>query len=192
MKWIVLAIVLAIGPYTYLTLHFRKPGPAYLPYEDTKRRVTTGRLLSTGFQRINLEVERPADALHFAPPADLVSAPGGLPAVLADAIVDQPVLPVSIDQVGAAGSMVSTRSYTIQFTCSLTDNHEQLAGSQLFRRDGEIYIVPSFEKLDSGLLARTRDSSILLTVPAGLLKPGHYAVRLVGARSSRQWTLQVH
>ena len=34
MKWIVLAIILGIGAYTFLTLHYRKPGRAFQPYAE--------------------------------------------------------------------------------------------------------------------------------------------------------------
>jgi hypothetical protein len=192
MKWVVLVIILVIIPYTFLTLHYRKPGPAYRPYEDTKNRATTIRLLTTGYQRITLDAHRPADPLRTGASAVVSTAPGGLPAVLTDALIDQPVLPVSIDSVTAAASAAPASSYSIQFTCTLADNKEQLAGAQLYRRDGELVVAPSFEMLGGGLLARTRDSTILLTVPAGALKPGRYAVTLAGSRTSRQWTLQVH
>lgn len=192
MKWVALAIVLVIVPYTFLTLHYRKPGPAYRPYEDTKRRATTVRLLSTGYQRITLDALRPADPPRSGVSADVAAAPGGLPPPLAGALIDQPFLPVSIDSVSAAGSTNSAQAYSIQFSCTLADNKAQLAGAQLYRREGELILVPSFEKLDGGLLARTRDSTILLTVPAGSLKPGRYAATLVGVRTSRQWMLQVH
>ncbi len=192
MKWVVLAIIVVIVPYTYLTLHFRKPGPAFRPYEDTKNRATTARLLSTGYQRIMLGTQRPADPVRSGASTDVTAAPGGLPAALTGALIDQPVLPVSIDSVTATGSANSDQAYSIQFTCTLADNKAQPTGGQLYRRDGELILVPAFEKLDGGLLARTRDTTLLLTVPAGALKPGRYAVTLVGGRTSRQWTLQVH
>jgi hypothetical protein len=84
------------------------------------------------------------------------------------------------------------QQYRIQFTCTLPDNSEQPAGGQLYLREGELVVVPLFEKLDGGLLARSRESTILLTVPAGAIKPGRYEVTLIGAQTSRRWTLQVH
>ena len=59
MKWIVLAILLSLGAYTWLTLHYRKVNPAFAPYGDMKDRANTHRLLAAGFQRITLRVERP-------------------------------------------------------------------------------------------------------------------------------------
>ncbi len=107
MKWVLLAIIVVIVPYTYLTLHYRKPGPAFRPYEDTKNRAITIRLLSTGYQRITLDATRPADPLHVTAAASSASAPGGLPSALTGALIDQPLLPVSIDSVAAAGSAAS-------------------------------------------------------------------------------------
>lgn len=192
MKWVLLAIIVVIVPYTYLTLHYRKPGPAFRPYEDTKNRAVTIRLLSTGYQRIALDATRPADPLLTAASAPSAPAAGGLPSALTGALIDPPILPVSIDSVTAAPSAASSQPYAIQFTCTLADNKALLAGGHLYRRDGEIIIVPSFEALNGGLQARTRDSVVLLTVPAGALKPGSYAVTLAGSRTSRQWSLQVH
>ena len=36
-------------PYTILTLRYRKPGPAFQPYEDMKNRTNVARLLSAWF-----------------------------------------------------------------------------------------------------------------------------------------------
>ena len=107
-------------------------------------------------------------------------------------LIDQPLLPVSIDAVAAAGSVGESQPYPIQFTCSLADNKAQLTDGLLYHRGTELIVVPVLEKLSSGLLARNRDSTVVLTVPAGTLKPGKYTVTLIGARASRRWTLQVH
>jgi hypothetical protein len=192
MKWVVLAIVLFIVPYTFLTLHYRKPGPDYRPYEDIKDRANTIRLLSSGYQRITVGVLRPAEPVRPAATAVVTPAPGGLPANLADTLIDQPLLPVSIDHVLTPAESGSVQQYRIQFTCTVRDNSEQPVGGQLYLREGELVVVPLFEKLAGGLLARSRESTILLTVPAGAIKPGRYEVTLIGAQTSRRWTLQVH
>lgn len=196
MKWVVIAIIAMIVPYTYFTLHYRKPGKAFQPYEDTRNRVNNSRLLSAGYQRITLDAHRPAEPAKFALPsgstANADMALGGLPANLHDALVDQPLLPVSIDKVSAASSAQTAEPYLIQFTCTLPDNKEQLAEAYLYRLEGDLLLVPSFEKLDGELAARTQESTVMLTVPAGTLKPGSYHVTVVGQRASRRWTLQVH
>jgi hypothetical protein len=61
----------------------------------------------------------------------------------------------------------------------------------VYVKEGEIAIVANFEKLSGELLARSRESTVLVTIPGGTLKPGEYRVTLVGSRNSRQWTLQV-
>ena len=96
MKWVVLAIVLGLAGYTYLTLRYRKPGPAYRPYQDTVNRVTVGRLLSSGYQRIALAVDRPADpqrkSVILGGFASATTARSGLPPELDRALVEKPLL----------------------------------------------------------------------------------------------------
>jgi len=197
MKWIALAILIVIVPYTFLTLHYRKPGPAYRAYQDTKNRAITGRLLSAGYQRVAIDAQRPSDPgqlnlLGRGSPAAVAPVAGGLPTELHDALIDGPLLPVSIDRVVASATARAGEPYAIQFSCLLPDHKEQLAGAHLYRRKDELILVPSFEKLHGDLLARTDESTVLLTVPATLLPPGHYTLTLAGARTSRKWALQVH
>ncbi len=191
MKWIVIVIVAVIVPYTYLTLRYRKPGPAFAPYHDMQDRANTMRLLSAGFQRITLGAARPADPVHGAA-ADVQPAPGGVPAALRSTIVVQPLLPAEILTVSAAPTASAVSPYAIPFTCSLPDNKQQLGGAELYVKGDEIWITPNYEKLTGGLIARSRENTILLTVPAAALKPGRYHVTLVGQNASRAWTLQVH
>ncbi len=192
MKWIVLAIVVSLVLYTYLTLHFRKAGPAFRPYADIKDHANTVRLLDAGYQRITVEAELPADPAPAGPAAAVSSASAGLPAALRDTLIDQPKLPAEIVSVSAAPSVNSLFTYAIGFRCTLPDNKQQLAGAELYVRGGEIIVAPDFDRLAGGLLSRTRENLIRLTVPAGALKPGQYHVTLVGARASKAWTLQVH
>jgi hypothetical protein len=191
MKWIVVAIIAVIVPYTYLTLRYRRPEKAFEPYADLKDRANTMRLLSAGFQRITLGAARPADPVHGAA-ADVLPAPGGVPAALRATLVQTPLLPAEILSVSAPPTASADAPYSIPFTCSLPDNKQQLGGAELYVRGDEIWITPNFEKLTGGLIARTRENLILLTVPPGALKPGRYRVTLVGQNASRAWTLQVH
>jgi hypothetical protein len=107
-------------------------------------------------------------------------------------LVQKPLLPAEIIAVTAASFADAQAPYAIQFTCKLPDNKQQLAGAELYVKGSEIVITPDFELLTGGLLARSRESVILLTVPAGVLKPGTYSVKLAGEHSSRTWSLQVH
>jgi hypothetical protein len=107
-------------------------------------------------------------------------------------LVEAPLLPISITSVSAPPAVDAGKSYSIQFTCALPDNKQQLSGAALYIRKSEIYITPEFEKLSGDLLSRTRESVVQVTVPASLLKAGSYHFTLLGAQSSRAWTVQVH
>ena len=191
MKWIVLAIVIVIVPYTILTLRYRRPGKAFEPYADMKDRANTLRLLSAGFQRVSLEAQRPAANSGANSGATVSASAGGLPASLKTTLVDAPLLPTEIVSVTAAPTAASGSAYIIQFACTLPDNKQQLAGADLYLRGEEAIIAPTFEKLSGGLQTRTRENIILLTVPARALKPGKYHLTLVGQNASRAWPLQV-
>jgi hypothetical protein len=192
MKWVVLAIVVSLAAYTYLTLHYRKTNPAYRAYEDTKNRAGVMRLLSAGFQRVVLTAQRPADAAAVVDAAASRSVAGGLPADLGSSLLDPPMLPAEITHVAVSGQANALRPYPIRFTCALADNKRQLSGAELYQKDNRVTLVPTFEQLDGGLLARSRESVVLVTLPPGTLKPGTYQVTVVGERASRTWSLQVH
>lgn len=191
MKWIVLAIVVVLVPYTFLTLRYRKPGPAFRPYQDMQDRANVMRLLAAGYQRITLAAQRPADPRGAASAATITAAAGGLPSGLRSTLVQPPLLPTEILSVSAAPAASAKEAYPIQFICNLPDNKQQLAGAELYLRGSEIVITPDFERLTGGLQSRSRENVILLTVPAGSLKPGRYQVTIVGQHASRGWTLQV-
>jgi hypothetical protein len=191
MKWVVVAIIAVIVPYTFLTLRYRRPGKAFEPYADMKDRANTMRLLSAGYQRITLEAQRPAATGSSTSSATSSPAAGGLPSSLKATLVEAPLLPTEIVTVGAAATASAAAPYPIQFTCLLPDNKEQLAGAELYVRADEIIITPNFEKLSGGLQTRTRENIIVLTVPPRALKPGTYRVTLIGQNASRAWSLQL-
>lgn len=192
MKWIVLAILLIIVPYTFLTLRYRKPARAFEPYSDLKDRANTSRLIAAGFQRVTLTAQRPADPVAAVIAAPVSPAAGGLPAALRSSLLDQPRLPAEILTVAAAPNTTVAQPYSIQFSCSLPDDQQQLGGAQLYLREGEIYLVPNFERLVGELLTRSRKNNVQLTVPAGALKPGTYHATILGQSASKAWTVQVH
>lgn len=192
MKWIVLSIVLGLGLYTYLTLHYRKAEPAFRPYVDIKDRANTKRLLSAGFQRISLVTQRPADPAAFTSLAKIESIAGGLPEELRTTLVDQPLLPSEIVRVAASPLAEASAAYPIQFACTLVDNHRQLTGAELYVRDSTIFIVPEFGVIsETALLARSRESVVVVTLPAGALKAGRHDITLLGERSSKAWSVLV-
>jgi len=192
MKWVALVIVVSLAGYTFLTLHYRKTSPAYRPYLDTKNRAGVLRLLSAGFQRIILAAQRPAEASATHNGAATSSLPGGLGSYLGPSLLELPLLPAEIIRVNTAASINALLAYPIEFTCTLADNKHQLSGAELYIKDNVITLVPTFEQLDGSLMARNRESVVLVTVPAGTLKTGTYRAVVVGERTSRAWTVQVH
>lgn len=191
MKWVVLAILVFIPIYTYLTLHFRRPGPEYEPYEEARDRATVDRLLADGYRRVPLAATRPTEPLRPAAPARIADAPGGLPAPLEKALVAAPLLPTTVSRVEAAGETGAGQPYSVDFTAELPDEKEDLLDAQAYVRKGELVIVPNFEHVAGALLVRSPETAVHLTLPAGVLVPGRYRVTLVALREARTWQLAV-
>jgi hypothetical protein len=197
MKYVALAILLCLGAYTFLTLHFRKEGHVYQPYEDNKNRVVVRRLKEAGYARIPADFERLVDTQNtvFNPNgalAPMAPAPGGLPQELAELIIDKPRMPQSYTAVRAAAEANPLFPYTLQFTCTLSDNHRLHANTYVYVKDNAVAIVNDFDTIEGELLARTPQSTIQVTLRAGVLAKGEYVVTLVGEKESKQWTLHVH
>lgn len=196
MKWVVLSIVLFIAGYTVVMVFFRKPGPAHKPYEDAANRATVSRLLAAGFQRIPIAAERPADPsssriLEGSPRANVATVAGGLDPDLDFALAEKPLLAESFQQVTAAASTGNAEPYRVLFTASLKDHKRVISGGMLLRKEGQLFLLPVFEPLRGELLARTKETTVVLTIPAGTLKPGRYTTVLVGEKSSRRWELSI-
>jgi len=197
MKYVVIAIAVFIVLYTFITLRYRKPGPGYQPYHDTKERAVVARLRSAGFTRLSAQVSRPADTATLAfsiagAPAKISSASGGLPADLQQTLIDAPRLPLAFTSVRAADELNSTQPYSVEFTCTLPNNKLLLGETFVYLRGDDLAIVPNFETISGELLARTAEVSATLSVGAGTIPAGQYHVTLVGAHESKHWTLQVH
>lgn len=194
LKWVAIVILACIIPYTWITIRYRKPGPAFQPYEDSKNRANVMRLLDAGYQRVAVVALRPADPAKTAPSgakAEAAVVPGGLPPRLSETLVEIPLMPDRVNSVTALRESAAGSAYRLQFTCTVPDNKEQLAGAEVYVRDRELTLIPSFEKIEGGLLARTTESVVLIEIPAGTLKPGSYVATLVGARQSQRWNLDV-
>lgn len=189
MKWIIAAILVFIAGYTYLTLHYRKPGKPYQPYDDMRTRANTGKLLAAGYQRVELTAVTPSEGA--APANNTLPAPGGLPEALRAPLVIVPLLPTDIAEAQAAKATAAQSPYLIRFRCLTADDKHQFAGAELYVHGDEITVTPRFDRLTGGLQSRSRDHRVVLTVPPGTLKPGTYHVTLVGEQSSRAWMLEV-
>jgi hypothetical protein len=195
MKWVVVAIIACVIPYTWITVKYRKAAPAYQPYEDSKNRANVLRLLEAGYQRIHISAERPAEPEQWTrgvrAPANVEPAPGGLPEVLATTLVESPQLPLSFRSVSASRETETSIPYPVVFTCTLGDQKHQLGGAHVFLKDKTVVIVPEFEPLDGELTARSKESPVVITLPGRSLKAGRYTVLLAGSEQSRQWTVDV-
>lgn len=196
LRWIVVAILVCIVPYTFITLKYRKPGRAFEPYADMKAQANVNRLLNAGYRRLSLTAERPAvpypaATLTGGKPAKITSGTGGLPAPLDTTLVDVPRMPGAYRDLVAPAEINQLLTSKIQFICKLDSDQEQLGGAEVFLRDTSVVVVPVFETITGDLRTRSRESVVLLTLPAGMLPPGSHTVTLTGARESLSWTLQV-
>jgi hypothetical protein len=192
MKWVILVIAVCLGGYTFLTLHYRKQGPAFRPYEDIQKRANVVRLLSAGYQRIPITADRPADGNRTHGGATISPAPGGLPAELRSTLVITPLLPTEILELTAAPRATAAQPYALQFTCSLPNDKQQLHGADLYVHGDRLVLVPTFEYMGGDLLTRSRAAAVLITIPGGTLKAGDYQVTLVAERASKTWALALH
>lgn len=192
MKWVVLAIVACIVPYTWLTLHFRKEGRPFEPYEDMKSQANVERLLAHGYRRVPLPVERldiPPAAQPGSPHIETIA--GGYPPVLRDALAEPAPLPESHRAVLVPATVATGQPLPVVFTCLMPDDHHVVGGLELYLKNNLLFLVPVFESV-GGLSTRTRESSARATIPAGVLKSGDYQTTLLGSAGSAAWTLQVH
>jgi hypothetical protein len=195
MYWIVLAIAVFVVGYTFLRLHYSRGGKPFEPYHDLGEQTAVRRLLGLGYQRIPVEVGRPADPLpesRFAPvTTDVTSASGGLPSELTSALGRTPYLPGSIIHVAAPREATATATYMLQFTCAQPDYTTQIDGAYLYRKGGRIFLLPRFEKTPGQLLARWRESVVVVSFPTQSLPPGRYSITLCGGRTSKSWEFTI-
>lgn len=192
MKWIVLAIALFVVGYTLVNLYFRKPGPAFRPYEDMNKRATTARLLAGGWQKLPVEVSRPVEKPGLGLTATVTRGAAGLGADLEASFAEKPVLVASIDRVNAPSHVDRGSTYSVHFTASLSDQRLQIGRMEALLRGEEIVLIPVLERLPgNNLLSRWKDADYLASVPTERLAPGRYTVRLAATGPAMQWTLTV-
>ncbi len=194
MKWVVVAILVTVVPYTWITLHYRKPGPAYEPYEESRSRANVMRLLDAGYRRVSIRAERvdenasPASEGALAP---AMEAPGGLPVHLSSTLVDIPLMPERVLTVRAPARGAAAEPYVVTFTCTVPDTREQLSGAELYVRGSDLTIIATFERLPGELLARSNESRVRIEIPAEIMDPGPHEAVLVGARGSLRWSFEL-
>ncbi len=187
MKWIVVAILVCVVPYTWLTLRYRKPNPAYQPYHDTKERAQVKRLLDAQIRRLSLDFQ-PLDTAPSASPHATNTAEGGVPTVLRDVLIDTPNLPASITQVWTSRQPGQTAPLLVDFAFTTRHDSRRLVRVHAYLHEGRLAVIPELDHADaeSGLTTHTAHARV--EIPPGMLNPGT-PVTLVGAAASREWTL---
>lgn len=193
MKWVVAVIVLSIALYTVLTLKFRKPGPAFEPYQDTRERATTARLLAGGWKRLPVTVNRPVEKPKAAAAAASTSRDAhNFGPELDAALVAKPPLLERIDQVVAPADVARGEDYLVQFTGSLGSLKSQVGDVILYRHADTVVLIPATEPLPGEqLLSRFNGNSYALRFATATLPPGRYHARLVAQRDAVLWSFTV-
>jgi hypothetical protein len=199
MKWVAIATVLGLIAYTYFTLHYRKdPQAAHRPVEEAKERFTVNRLRQAGYARISVTAERPGDPSRTLaglarPLAEIKDAPAGVPAELSETFAELPKLPDSFQNVSAPAGHTAMLPYSLQYVCQLPDNNGILGETRVYVKDNDVAIITDFDRIDSDLLARTKDATVLLQLPAHIFRSGEtFQITLVGKTASKHWSVQVH
>lgn len=193
MKWVVVAIIACIIPYTWITLAYRKEVPAYEPYQDNKDRAQVLRLLDNGFHRFAVSLELLTDPA--APPDTVASVEridGGLPPLLREVLIDSPPLPDRLPLVVAPAEGLAAAPYAFTFACTQPAADERPATVTLYQQGDQLTFVVAYEDLPGDLQTRRLDATGRITVPARLVEPGTYQATLLGTRESRRWTITLH
>ena len=192
MKWISLAIILFMAGYTLVTLQYRKPNKAYEPYNDMKERGQTRNLLSAGYQRIPVRVDRPNNPERHESTVVVKTIAGDIPHTLRESLFDQPVMADSYYQLNAGVHANTLMPYVLSVQSVKMDVKHQISAAFVYVRGDRIFIVPEIKKLEGGILSRRPDNTMRLIIPGGAFRPGNYQVTLAGAKFSLSWPLQVH
>lgn len=192
MKWVIAAIAVFVVGYTLVNIHYRKPGPAFRPYEDMNNRATTARLLAGGWQKLPVELTRPVAKPGLGLHATTTRTAAGLGAELTASFAEPPVLPATVERVTAASHTERGRDYPIHFNATLGDQHLQIGAVEALLREREIVLIPTLERLPGKeLLSRWNDADYLASVETSRLAPGRYTVRLAARGPGLQWTVDV-
>jgi hypothetical protein len=193
MKWVVLAILVFVVGYTLVNVYFRKPGRGFRPYEDMNNRATTARLLAAGWQKLPVDVRRPAEKPAVDDiPAAVSRAAIGLGADLEDKFAEKPKLLASIDRVVAPAAVEHGGAYNTYFTATLPTQKALVGELTLFRRGNELVLIPSTEPLPGReLMSRWDDSTYHVSISTANLPAGRYQMRIVAKGPAAAWSFTV-
>ena len=193
MKWIVAAIVVFVVGYTLVNFYFRKPGPAYRPYQDAQDRATTARLVAAGWQKIAVDIRRPVEnPSAAATPAAISRDYIGVGADLDEKFAEKPKLLATIDKVVSPSAVEHDKDYSLYFTGSLTDLKAQVGDLTLYRKGNQLVLIPSIEPLPGhDLMSRWTDSNYWVNFPTTNLPPGRYEMRIVANGPAAVWNFVI-
>ncbi|MDR1280381.1 MAG: hypothetical protein LBK99_06125 [Opitutaceae bacterium] len=188
MKWVALAILVCIVPYTWISLRYRKEAPSYEPAQAQAGR-------AGNHQHLVLEAEHPAPPRDELPPDAFIIGramptpiPAGLPEGLLKIIGIEPRLPESVAAVSTPAEVTAMAPVRIRFSCRVASDRDVLGGTEIYIKENAIVILPTFEELEGELAVRSRNEPVLVTLPAGILKAGvTYDVRLMAASNGFAW-----
>lgn len=194
MKWVLLAIIAILIPYTAITLLYRKESRPFEPYSDMKRQANVHRLLKAGFNRYAVTTERPTETGPGVPAARRASVQiveAGLPPALAEALIEVPHLPISVRQLAVPASVRRGQPLVLSLVAGLPDHKEALGETFLYARGSELTLVVGFETLPGKLESRARELTLRTTVPTEHLTAGSYRLVVVGLKESQAGNLAV-
>jgi len=192
MKWIVVAILVFVVGYTAVNLKFRKPGPAYRPYQDAQDRATTARLLAAGWQKVALDTRRPVEKPDTLGAARISRELAGLGPDLEAKFAEKPKLMSSIDSVSAPARVAHGGDYTVFFTASLSNLKGQVGDLALYRHGNELVLIPSIETLPGKeLMSRWNDSNYAVTFSTATLPAGRYTMRIIALAPAATWSFEI-
>ena len=191
MRWVALVILIGIALYTWLTLSFRKPEHPNEPWAEQRARAEVAALKKAGWTKsavtFDAVVESPASRGNVSYVAT--------PQVVTDlrAITLDPwYLPIEVTSTVAPADWSAGQPYTAYLRLDLDTDRMKIGGFSVFRKGGNIILVPAWEHVPDDLAARTRKPSGRLLFNAGDVPPGEYTVTVVAIKSCATWHLNVH
>ncbi len=105
------------------------------------------------------------------PAATVTATPGGLPTLLSETLFEIPLMPERVTRVTTTSTLRADAPYTLQFSCSVPDNKEQLSGAELNLREQELVLIPTFERVPGDLLTRSPESLVQIEIPPAPSNP---------------------
>ncbi len=192
MKWPIIAIVIFVVGYTLVNLYFRKPGPAYRPYQDAQDRATLARLVAAGWHTLPVDLRRPTER----PPTENIAKTGrgsmGLGLNFEANFAEKPKLLAAIDRVTAPASINQGETYRGFFTARITpDLKTELGDLALYFKAHELVLVPTLDTLPGDVRSRWEDADYAFSFSTASLSAGTYQIRIVANGPAVTWSFTV-